>query len=223
MQARSEIATAKDAIAHARMLAIGRGDPLLTVLHVTHVLADQEWMASALREVGADMQVLRTSLERRIESAGAAEELAFGLDALGARELLVSALLRTPVIADVLVEVGTGADELRRALVRRGAEALDDTTLPDGDDRVEIIFHNDAFTTMEFVIEVLQRSFDLPASHAMHLMLSVHHGGMKVVKTCPAQEARQQIDDARAAARAAGMPLRITWRRKTSAEPERDG
>jgi ATP-dependent Clp protease adaptor protein ClpS len=218
MDARAEIVTAAHAVAHARMLATHRGDPLLTVFHVTHVLADQPWMAGALEDAGSSVSALQSVLEERIASAGPRDALASTVESLATRALLVAALLQTPAVAAVFSENGVSAHDLRRALVRRSGDdlALDDTTLPDGDGRIEIVFHDDDFTTMEVVVDVLETCLALPRHHALHLMLEVHRGGAKVVKTCAAAEARASIQKARAAARDAEMPLRITWRRETS-------
>ena len=45
----------------------------------------------------------------------------------------------------------------------------------------KVIFHNDDFTTMEFVTEVLRRVFNKPADEAVVLMMKVHREGMAVV------------------------------------------
>ncbi len=44
----------------------------------------------------------------------------------------------------------------------------------------KVLLHNDDFTTMEFVIEVLMRFFNKERTDAMRVMLLVHHTGTGV-------------------------------------------
>ena len=46
--------------------------------------------------------------------------------------------------------------------------------------RYLVVFHNDDYTTRDFVVEVLQRFFGLNETAATHVMLSVHHKGRGV-------------------------------------------
>ena len=47
--------------------------------------------------------------------------------------------------------------------------------------RYKVIIHNDDFTTMEFVVEVLKTVFYLSNEKAEELMLQVHHANKAVV------------------------------------------
>ena len=47
--------------------------------------------------------------------------------------------------------------------------------------RYKVIIHNDDFTTMEFVVEVLKTVFFLSNEKAEELMLQVHHSNKAVV------------------------------------------
>ncbi|HIA02869.1 MAG TPA: ATP-dependent Clp protease adapter ClpS [Myxococcales bacterium] len=44
----------------------------------------------------------------------------------------------------------------------------------------KVLLHNDDFTTMEFVIEILTRFFNKERTDAMRVMLLVHHTGAGV-------------------------------------------
>ena len=44
----------------------------------------------------------------------------------------------------------------------------------------KVLLHNDDFTTMEFVIEILMRFFNKERTDAMRVMLLVHHTGVGV-------------------------------------------
>jgi ATP-dependent Clp protease adaptor protein ClpS len=224
LEARSEIVTAKDAVAHARLLAIARGDARPNFYHLIYVLADQAWMRSALRDAGVDPQTLHAALERRLEMAAGAGGLGSALEKVGPRTTLLNAMLQTPLVAGLLSEIGVSVYGVRRALVRGSGESIDDESLPDDDGaQIDVVFHDDDFTTMEFVVDALTSCFDIPDPEATKLMLRVHRTGAEVVSALPAGEARKQIAKARAHARRSAMPLRITWRRSRAAEPNRDG
>jgi ATP-dependent Clp protease adaptor protein ClpS len=80
--------------------------------------------------------------------------------------------------------------------------------------RYKVIFHNDDYTTREFVIDVLMRYFEKDESEATFIMLSVHHKGSGVAGIFPRDVAETKVAVVMKHARAHGMPLRLT------AEPE---
>ena len=45
----------------------------------------------------------------------------------------------------------------------------------------KVVFHNDDFTTMEFVTEVLRQVFNKHADEAVTLMMKVHREGQAIV------------------------------------------
>jgi ATP-dependent Clp protease adaptor protein ClpS len=51
--------------------------------------------------------------------------------------------------------------------------------------RYQVVLHNDDYTTMEFVVEVLMRFFRKDITQARHIMLHVHHKGYGIVDTFP--------------------------------------
>lgn len=218
MEARSEIVTATDAVAHARMLAIARGDARLSVFHLTHALADQVWLGTALRHAGLDPEALQTALAARMSTASAHDMLAADNEKVGSRDKLLARLLRTPQIEALFSALGVPVYRVFRDLVDSSGDSLDDASLPDDDGaEVEIIFHNDDFTTMEFVMDTLGYCFDVTPAAAAKLMHDIHaNGGPEVVAVLPAGEARKRVEKSRAHARRAGMPLRITWRRRNT-------
>lgn len=74
----------------------------------------------------------------------------------------------------------------------------------------KVIFHNDDFTTMEFVTEVLRSVFNKPADEAVTLMMKVHREGQAVVGIYSYDVAMTKASVATAMARNEGFPLRIT-------------
>ncbi|MDB4937551.1 MAG: clpS [Labilithrix sp.] len=213
----------------ARALARRYGHELVEPEHLLRALATdtratelRPWMQSAVDVAGGNGPAIRTALEAHMTSTTLLHRLNLAVASNGNRESLVTGVLQSPALARIFAEHGVTPFALRRALVRRSGGELDDTSLPDGDERVEIVFHNDDYTTMEFVIDVLGRCFAISPPDSTRSMLVVHQNGAAVVKTCAATEARWRIEKGRAFARAAEMPLRITWRRVAADEPDRD-
>ena len=80
--------------------------------------------------------------------------------------------------------------------------------------RYKVLFHNDDYTTMEFVIDVLMKFFHKSETEATHIMLSVHHKGHGVVGVYTKDVAETKVAQVTDYAKEQGMPLRL------SVEPE---
>lgn len=76
--------------------------------------------------------------------------------------------------------------------------------------RYKVIFHNDDYTTMEFVIEVLRRFFHKNETEAVHIMLTVHRKGSAVAGIYPRDVAETKVAEVMGHARETGMPLLLT-------------
>lgn len=76
--------------------------------------------------------------------------------------------------------------------------------------RYKVIFHNDDYTTMEFVIEVLMRFFHKQESEAQHIMLTVHRKGAAVAGVYTRDVAETKSSQVMSYAREMGMPLLLT-------------
>lgn len=76
--------------------------------------------------------------------------------------------------------------------------------------RYKVIFHNDDYTTMEFVIEVLKRFFHKTDTEADHIMLTVHKTGAAVAGVYSRDVAETKSTEVMDYARECGMPLLIT-------------
>jgi ATP-dependent Clp protease adaptor protein ClpS len=223
-EAGGEIETLQASLAQARTLAVARHHDSVSVYHLMRALADQAWVARVFREAEVDARALRRTLESRLDAYVASDDLLvrFELAETAHREHLLVALLRTPAVEHLFWENEIAVVDVLRALVRTSDVEHDvvSETLPREDDGdVEIVFHNDDFTTMEFVVRTLSECFAVPAPRAPLLMLEVHRQGASVVRTCRAREARWRIEKARASAARAVMPLRISWRAVTKAAP----
>jgi ATP-dependent Clp protease adaptor protein ClpS len=73
-----------------------------------------------------------------------------------------------------------------------------------------VLLHNDDFTSMEFVIDVLVRHFDKTATDAARVMLQVHHLGVGVAGVYTRDEAETRIERVTTDAESAGYPLLVT-------------
>jgi len=73
-----------------------------------------------------------------------------------------------------------------------------------------VLLHNDDYTTMEFVVDVLIRFFDRDVTEATRIMLQVHYAGVGVAGRYTRDEAETRADQATTEARAHGFPLLLT-------------
>ena len=80
--------------------------------------------------------------------------------------------------------------------------------------RYMVLFHNDDYTTMEFVVEALQRFFHKTETEALHIMLTVHKKGKAVAGVYSRDVAETKVAEVIGHARERGHPLLLT------AEPE---
>lgn len=87
--------------------------------------------------------------------------------------------------------------------------------------RWRVLFHNDDYTTMDFVLDVLKRHFGKNDAEAMHVMLKVHHEGIGIAGVYPRDTAETKVERVMGEAREQGMPLKVTA--EPEGGPERQG
>lgn len=80
--------------------------------------------------------------------------------------------------------------------------------------RYQVVFHNDDYTTMEFVVHVLMKFFHKSETEATQIMLQVHHKGYGIVGVYTRDVAESKAAQVMAYAKENGHPLKCT------AEPE---
>jgi ATP-dependent Clp protease adaptor protein ClpS len=74
-----------------------------------------------------------------------------------------------------------------------------------------VIIHNDHYTTMEFVIEVLLKVFNKSGAEATKLMLDVHHQGRGVAGIYTLDIARTKVRQVEKMAKEREYPLKCTY------------
>lgn len=92
--------------------------------------------------------------------------------------------------------------------------ALEERTDLQRPKRYKVLLYNDHYTTMEFVVEVLEAVFNKPREEAVQIMLAVHEQGVGMAGVYTAQVAETKIALVHALAEENGFPL------KCSMEPE---
>jgi ATP-dependent Clp protease adaptor protein ClpS len=74
----------------------------------------------------------------------------------------------------------------------------------------KVLLHNDDYTTMEFVVEVLQKVFHKSAADATRIMLLVHKTGSGVCGVFTEDVAETKVEIVHHLARKSGFPLRCS-------------
>ena len=217
--------------ARAMELATERKHAEAGVVHLAAALLEYEDAQEAVEACGAELEVVLDLVAGTVDEARRRSwwwpvtgrsrvlEQVLRLAVMHAVSAEVPELSAAHVLADLLVWV-PDAPVVER-LDALGVEALpmrrwvshgtvDETPIPTGSGRARVVFHNDPFTTMELVVEVLETHFALPREAAMQLMRRVHYEGRGHVAPMPWGSARQRLLEAREAARREGFPLELT-------------
>ena len=76
--------------------------------------------------------------------------------------------------------------------------------------RFRIVIHNDDYSTMDFVVEVLTRFFQKSRAESVELMLTVHNQGAAAVGVYSRDLAETLLAEVRRFARNRKQPLQLT-------------
>ena len=74
----------------------------------------------------------------------------------------------------------------------------------------KVLLHNDDYTTMEFVVEVLMLVFNKSPEDAVRIMLNVHQKGMGVCGVYTFEISETKVSTVNSLSRENGFPLKCT-------------
>lgn len=78
----------------------------------------------------------------------------------------------------------------------------------------KVILHNDDYTTMEFVVEILMLVFSKSPEDAVRIMLNVHHKGIGICGVYTYEVSETKVNTVHALARQHGFPLKCTMEKE---------
>ncbi len=97
---------------------------------------------------------------------------------------------------------------------------FDEAPIAEAEETVEepplfkVLLHNDDYTTMEFVVHILEAIFNLPEDQAIQVMLNVHVKGVGVAGIYPFEIAEMKVAKTTSMAREQEFPLLVTMERQ---------
>ncbi len=74
----------------------------------------------------------------------------------------------------------------------------------------KVLLHNDHYTTMEFVVDILESIFSKPEAEAVRIMLNVHEKGVGVAGVYTADIAETKVASVHSRAQEQGFPLKCS-------------
>jgi len=80
--------------------------------------------------------------------------------------------------------------------------------------RYKVLLHNDHYTTMEFVVYILEEVFRKPHPEAVRIMLDVHENGMGLAGVYVKQIAETKVAKTHGLAKEHGYPLKCSMERE---------
>ena len=78
----------------------------------------------------------------------------------------------------------------------------------------KVILHNDDYTTMEFVVEILVNVFGKSLEKATEMMLNIHNKGKEMCGIYPRQIAETKVETVHNLASGKGFPLKSTMEKE---------
>jgi ATP-dependent Clp protease adaptor protein ClpS len=78
----------------------------------------------------------------------------------------------------------------------------------------KVLLHNDDYTTMDFVVEILMAVFNKSIEESTRIMLNVHQKGIGVCGIYTYELAETKVDTVERLARTNGFPLKCSMERE---------
>jgi ATP-dependent Clp protease adaptor protein ClpS len=92
-----------------------------------------------------------------------------------------------------------------------GEFQTDSESILDEPKMYRVLLHNDHYTTMDFVVEVLRKVFHKPAAEATKIMLDVHKKGHGVCGVYTYDIAVTKVSQVHRTAKQKGFPLKSSY------------
>lgn len=198
--------------------AKSRGHEAVSSVHILYGLVQDEMITAAIRKAGGEVEALEDRVLAALGTAPTSSD--------DARQVLMRAVVvaqqakRRASCTDLWAYLADteAATLLDACAINRGAVlfTLFHGTSDDPDQELSIatgdvfvVLRNDDYTTHEFVHQLLQNVFAVPADKAAELTMTTHTAGRAVIARLAAAAARAKIAEARTLARARGFPLWI--------------
>jgi len=89
-------------------------------------------------------------------------------------------------------------------------EKAEDTTELNEPPQFRVLLHNDDYTTMDFVVQILELVFSKAPAEAMQIMLSVHRNGIGLCGVYTAEVAETKVAMVHHLAREHKFPLKCS-------------
>lgn len=224
-EAQMDDALVDDVVMDATALAAGLRHLTVQPEHFLRVIAGQRWLAPFF---GFDAPpALAAELDRRLpllpshlrdEQPSLREDLAV----LVAKTKVNARMAQRPATADMLLCIALRDDEIFAlfeaadmnvpALQQFLAHGHRDVPPAPTSGLVDVVFHDDDFTPIELVKEIMERKFQLPPGESKQRIHTAHDEGEVVVATLRADDAILRADETRLRARDIRVPLRVTLR-----------
>jgi ATP-dependent Clp protease adaptor protein ClpS len=78
----------------------------------------------------------------------------------------------------------------------------------------KVLLHNDDYTTMEFVVEILMLVFNKTPEEAVRIMLNVHHKGVGICGVYTFEVSETKVNTVHSIARENGFPLKCSMEKE---------
>ena len=101
-------------------------------------------------------------------------------------------------------------------MAKSSEESQSDVVMQEGDTKPKeppqfaVVLHNDDYTPMDFVVEVLRRYFRKAEADAMHIMMQVHQKGRGVAGIYHFEIAETKVSQVHEYAQSEGHPLKCS-------------
>ncbi len=77
-----------------------------------------------------------------------------------------------------------------------------------------VLLHNDDYTTMDFVVEILMLVFNKSSEEAVNIMLNIHRKGIGLCGVYTYEVSETKVETVHAIAREHGFPLKCTMEKE---------